>query len=334
MSASVLASTFERAVPFHLVVDRHGHVVRAGRLLQQVCTGLTVGSQADRHLRLVGSDQDALAAGDLEALAGKALILELRDRPLRLRAELVVEGDIGIFLAHPLLTNARQLDALDLTLADLPPSHPVGDYLTLLRSIRGSLRETRDLTERLASQQVALEDARRASEAASAAKTRFLATTSHELRTPLHGVLGLLDACLDEDLDPLVLERLGLARGAARSLLGLLDDLLDLAKVEAGELRVESVPVSIPAMLDEVAAVIRPRARVPVRVRISPGVPNWVTGDPTRIRQVLLNLGGNAARFTDSAFVEKWFGRNCDSVLGRACTAAEKADVIAWLSSL
>lgn len=306
MSAArrVPLSALERAVPFLLVIDRQRRVTHIGRLFRQVCPAISVGDLATDHLDFVGPEHDNLSSPDLSSLLNRSLTLQLVDRPLRFRAELLVDGRHILVLANPLFTSRRQLESMNLELDDLPPSHPLGEYLALLNSLRGSLRETRDLSERLASHQRELLASRQAAESANAAKTRFLATTSHELRTPMHGVLGLLDATLSDDrVPPDLQERLTLARSSAQGLLGLLDDLLDLAKVEAGELRFEQRGFSVPDLLDEVVAIVTPRARVPVRLNLAPEVPKHLLGDRHRIRQVLLNLAGNAARFTDAGHI-------------------------------
>jgi signal transduction histidine kinase/CheY-like chemotaxis protein len=143
--------------------------------------------------------------------------------------------------------------------------------------------------------------ARDRAEAASAAKSRFLATVTHEIRTPLSGMLGLADVLLDTDLSD---EQRTFARGIRSSgemLLGLTGDLLDLARIEAGRLDLAPQPTSLEAMAHEIAELLAPRAHakgIDVAAYVAPEVPAEVMVDGPRLRQVLINLAGNAIKFT------------------------------------
>ncbi len=165
---------------------------------------------------------------------------------------------------------------------------------------------TRDVTERHAAQ-VALAQARDEALAASVSKSVFLASTSHELRTPLNGILGLAEVLLGT---PLAAEQRRYAQSvhdSGRSLLTILDDVLDLAKVEAGKIELERLPFALDAVVARVVAPFRTlTAAKPVQldVEVDDRLPRWVLGDPTRFGQVLGNLVGNAVKFTGEGFVQ------------------------------
>jgi len=129
---------------------------------------------------------------------------------------------------------------------------------------------------------------------------------SHELRTPMNGVLGLVEALITDDgLAPEQLESLRTVRSSGRSLVALLDDLLDLSRVESGRLELESEPVSPERLVRSVVALLSQRAAtrgVSLRVEVAPDV-GWGRGDPARLRQVVLNLVGNAIKFTEDGSV-------------------------------
>jgi len=161
-------------------------------------------------------------------------------------------------------------------------------------------RVGREISGRIAAE-TALEEARSKAEEASAAKSRFLATVSHEFRTPLNGILGMADLLGDTRLDPEQATYVKALRTSGEALLGLVDDILDFAKVEAGKLELVDASFDSAALIEDVTELMAPRAQakgVEISALLGPDVPQRLVGDAERLRQILLNLVGNAVKFT------------------------------------
>jgi len=156
----------------------------------------------------------------------------------------------------------------------------------------------RDITER--------KKLRDEAEAANRAKSEFLARMSHEIRTPLNVLIGMGDLLERTPLNPDQQQYVHVMQRAGTSLLTLINDILDLSKVEAGQIILEQIDFDLPGLLDAVVEILSVRAReknVDLRYEIAPSTPTRLTGDPNRLRQILINLAGNALKFTEKGRV-------------------------------
>jgi signal transduction histidine kinase/ActR/RegA family two-component response regulator len=229
-----------------------------------------------------------------------ALIVQLRQPPSTEWAQTVwplcVNGFFAqVFVIGALFGIARQLRKL----AVLAPSHdsitddPISQPLTVDDMVTRRMRD--------------LELSRDQAEQASQAKSRFLAVMSHELRTPLHGVLGAADLLRDPTLpDVNRRELVETVRRGGTHLLHLINDVLDLSRIEAGRLELLDQPFELRTCLSQVMETIEPQAAVKslqCRLAVEDSVPAWLRGDEFRLKQVLMNLMGNAVKFTDRGHV-------------------------------
>ena len=172
-------------------------------------------------------------------------------------------------------------------------------------TVSGAVVTFTDTSERVAARE-AIEHAREAAEQTARTRAAFLANMSHEIRTPLNAILGLTELLFDTSLAPEQRHSLDLVRTAGETLLTLLNDILDLSKIEADQLHLESIPFDPGHLIESTLALLAVRARekrLDLITDVHSGVPASVRGDPTRLRQILTNLVGNAIKFTDQGEV-------------------------------
>jgi PAS domain S-box-containing protein len=239
--------------------------------------GVTQAQQLGRTLQDVATDQEFAAL--MESIEDRVLATGTAE------VEEVREPEIGTAPQWVLVTK-------------FPVRTPEG-------SIVGVGTVNLDISERRAAER-ALQGAKDAAEEANQAKSIFLASMSHEIRTPMNGVIGLADLVLDGELTTEQRRHMTLLKDSGKSLLAILNDVLDVSKLEAGKIELERIPLNLSAVVDGALSIIRADATakgLALRVDLAADLPAWVEGDPTRLRQVLLNLLSNAVKFTASGSI-------------------------------
>ena len=214
------------------------------------------------------------------------------------------EDEIGLMVG---VIN-QHLETIDSSLAQLRMAESaMKNYSSQLeQEVEDRTREISEKNDALQRGNRALVRAKEDAVRRARARANFLASMSHEIRTPLNGVLGMLGLALEGDMEQAQRNRLEIALNAGQSLLGLLNDILDISKVEAGKLSLENIPFSLRNLVEECATLHAQQARrknIDVVADIDCDLPESFLGDPTRTRQILNNLLSNAIKFTEQGFV-------------------------------
>ena len=282
--------TIVDAVPVGIGLLKDRHVVYCNQRLEQMF-GFAPGGMIGRSTRVWYPDEAGYEAG------GRKVYEILQRGELHWRDEQLMRQDGSLFWAR---ITARLID----------PQDPTKGVLGIMEDIS---------IERATIE--ALREAKEAAEATTRVKSAFLANMSHEIRTPMNAIIGLTHLALDTALDDTQRDYLQKIQGASQHLLGIVNDVLDLSKVEAGKLQLERLRVDVAQILRDVHAQLIDKAQakgLTLQLHLDPALPADLMGDGLRIGQVLLNFGSNAVKFTEQ-------GRIDLSVQVQSCTDRDVA---------
>ena len=288
------------AFPFSFVLDADLRFTTWGHSLQKLL-GRDLTGVAFEEVFLVRRPSLAATFDSLSASKNLLFILEGTSGGPLLRGSLTPTplGRGLMFLGSPWITSLMALEKHGLTLEDFALHDPATDLIQLLENHSQSIADLRRMN-------VALSGAKRTAEEATRASEAFLAHISHELRTPMNAVLGMCSLVLDTPLSPEQRDYVDTIRSSGENLLAVANDVLDYSKIESGKLSLERIPFSPLRVIDEcldLVALSAARKNLDLAGWCDADVPDAVLGDPARVRQIVLNLVGNAVKFTERGHV-------------------------------
>ena len=287
--------------PFHIEVDRELVLRSLGRSLQKLVPTLVTGQPFRERFRLERPATEINSLEQLTALAAFYFILRCDEESIALRGQVIGHADGALLAVSPWINAPEQVQHVRLQLRDFALHDPTPDLLFMMQGTARSLQETRELSRELHQRSQQLQVAMHEARTANMAKSRFLANVSHELRTPMTAILGYADMLHDDLADSRQREFVAVIREQGHRLLSIMDDVLDLSKIESGKFAVQFEHFSLYELLREVESHFRAAVGVkPITLQIQThaNIPAKIHSHRASLMQILKHLLGNAIKFT------------------------------------
>lgn len=286
--------------PFHFAIDAKGRIVHLGPSLKKLVDNDLLKYDFDSLFQI--KRPSGITFSDLKKLiSGESIILELKKNGAQFMGQIVSldEHDIKVFIINLIVQEAEELTQMNLEFNDFAIQDPIFDYLMLLQTQKRAIKQAAELNSKLA---IAHKQAIDASEV----KSKFLANMSHELRTPMNGILGMASILQESTLDNDQMDWVKTIVNSGDAMLALINDILDLSKIEAGFVQLSPTTFEIEDLMKDVIQSVTPHVNkkgLSLQLSIDDKAPQFIKADRLRLRQVILNLLGNAVKFTSKGLV-------------------------------
>ena len=306
---------FSQAFPFHFVFNRNLELVQAGEILQRLTPLSLVGSQVEQHFRIT-HPKIPLEFDAIHQRSQSLFLLESLHNGMQLKGQMmyVDTQEVMFFLGSLWVADLEELKPLGVKLKDFAIHDPIVDFLFLLQAKNTAIVDATKLTGKLTQKQAELKNflkeqeyLKKIADASNRAKSEFLTNMSHELRTPLNGILGYTQILQrSPEITPQQHKGIEVIHTCATHLLTLINDILDICKIEAQKMELSGKDFHLGNFLWELTQMCQLRSQkkgIIFTYQPTTQLPTVVHADDKRLRQVLINLLGNAIKFTDTGSV-------------------------------
>lgn len=296
----VNAIHFEKLFPFSFVTTADGKLTRVGPSLKKLCPYLTETTNMSTAFKFLMPNHQSFQEALKEQTEGMIVLEDVNSR-FQLMGQVIksLRNNLCVFVVNLFVNDVEKLNHLHLTFDDFAIQDQVFDFLMLLQTHQQAIKEADVINKKLA-------DAHKVAIQASALKSQFLANMSHELRTPMNGVLGMASVLIETDLTEEQKDYVNSIVTSGESMLNLINDILDLSKIEAGFIQLDISRIRIDEIFEDVAQTVKVAAQkksLNINTFVDPKIPRYLMGDFLRLKQVILNFVGNAVKFTSAGYV-------------------------------
>jgi signal transduction histidine kinase len=294
-------SILDQLFPFYFISSENGELIHLGPSMKKLISTKNSFLQFEKIFQIVKPNDSSFSV-IYKKQASEMIVLEMVSSKARLMGQAIslLESNCKLFIVNLVIQNADELIALKLNFNDFAVQDPIFDFLMLLQAQHRSIRQADELNKKLA-------DAHKIAVKASEAKSQFLANMSHELRTPMNGLLGMASILQNTNMTAEQQGYIQILITSGEAMLSLVNDILDLSKIEAGFIHLELSTTDIDELLLDIYNVVLPlaqRKQLYLEFLADTAVPKSITIDRLRLRQIILNLVGNAIKFTSNGFVK------------------------------